>query len=627
MNKDIDAGFLPRLASRLPGPLKRLRARPARESAADESIGTVNIGYANTFHDPAIAFSHEDRIFAEAFERSSQLKRALWMPSLFYAISGLEKNLRNLGFPVAEPARLVVRTTWKTNIFFSLLSAVAHLFQKLAVPHSKCCDEEEAFLCQQRSELSQVGLSQIQYLKALPQFTHTLKYDLWQGRPTSFQLLPTRHYITHAANAVYTSPFEECAVMIIDGSGEYHSSAFYHFKDNRFTPIATWPIYFSLGFFYAAMTRYCGFSPFHGEEWKVMGLAPYGRYRPELYEFFQTLVEVRGMQIHYKRNLHRAAGFHEPLREIVGEFRDPGDPDILKSADLAYNFQKFFTDIVTEVAQNFYELGLSENLVYGGGCALNSSTNGHIVSSTGFKRLHVPSSPGDDGNALGAVLYQKYHEDGDPRPARTMSPYLGAPVDLENLEQFLGFGGVAAEKCSGDGDLTEKTAELLADGAIIGWMQGRAEFGPRALGNRSILADPRREDMKDRINARVKFREGFRPFAPSILHEKGPDYFEDYQFSPYMASTQTFREEVRYKLPAVVHEDGTGRLQSVTRDMNPLFHELIGKFDARTGVPVLLNTSLNVMGRPIVGSESDALTMFMTSGLDHLVIGPYILSR
>jgi carbamoyltransferase len=267
----------------------------------------------------------------------------------------------------------------------------------------------------------------------------------------------------------------------------------------------------------------------------------------------------------------------------------------------------------------------SPNLVLTGGCALNSSYNGKILQRSRFRALHVPSAPADDGNALGAawLAYAEDHPEWQPEPG-VLSPYLGSPVSTEPMERMTAFEPRLQHLGEG---VVEAAADILAQGKLVGWVQGRAEFGPRALGNRSILADPRPADAKDLLNAKVKYRETFRPFAPSILAEHGPDWFEDYQDSPYMERTLRWRDGARGKVPAVVHEDGTGRLQSVTEDRNPRYHALISAFARRTGVPVLLNTSFNVMGKPILHTAEDAVLMFYTTGLDALVVEDWLLTK
>jgi carbamoyltransferase len=291
--------------------------------------------------------------------------------------------------------------------------------------------------------------------------------------------------------------------------------------------------------------------------------------------------------------------------------------------DLAHTAQLVFSELVIELCRNLHDRIPAKALLLGGGCALNSSCNGEIVEATPFEQLFVFSAPADDGNAVGAALLAHHEDHGPQRRTSIRSPYLGSELSEETLERAERFGKIP--NLVRHDDVEQRAAELLAEGRILGWAQGRAEFGPRALGNRSILADPRRADMKDRINALVKFREAFRPFAPSILHEFGDEYFEAYQESPYMERTLRLRPEVRNQVPAVVHVDGTGRLQTVREEWNPRYYRLIRAFYERTGVPMLLNTSLNIMGKPIIHSVEDALALFYTTGLEALVVGDRII--
>jgi carbamoyltransferase len=268
----------------------------------------------------------------------------------------------------------------------------------------------------------------------------------------------------------------------------------------------------------------------------------------------------------------------------------------------------------------------SENLILSGGCALNSSFNGKILGRTRFRNVHVPSAPADDGNAVGAA-WLALAEDTGRRPAAPglLSPYLGSALRTDI------FGPMAAWEprlCRLPPErIVPETARLLAAGKLIGWAQGRAEFGPRALGNRSILADPRPAGMKDAINAKVKFRENFRPFAPSVLAEHAADWFEDYQDSPYMERTLRFRADKQALVPAVVHADGTGRLQTVIAAANPRYHALISEFHRLSGVPLVLNTSFNIMGKPILHTAEDAILMFHTTGLDAVVVEDFLLVK
>ena len=263
----------------------------------------------------------------------------------------------------------------------------------------------------------------------------------------------------------------------------------------------------------------------------------------------------------------------------------------------------------------------------GGGCALNSSYNGTVIERTEFDQLHVPCSPGDDGCALGAALLSYQNE--NPRVGLDGdfgSPYLGSTMSQSSVDRLAGLARVPGLRRF-PGTIHREAARRLAAGKILGWVQGRSEFGPRALGNRSILADPRLPNMKESINSRVKFREEFRPFAPAILDEYGDEYFEDYQVSRYMERTLRFRDSVKGRVPAVVHVDGTGRLQTVKKQWNTRFHALLTAFFELSGVPVLLNTSFNVMGRPIVHSVEDILGAFYSTGLDAVVIEDYLIEK
>lgn len=352
-----------------------------------------------------------------------------------------------------------------------------------------------------------------------------------------------------------------------------------------------------------------------------MGLAPYGKYNENIYKVLKGILKVEGNRF-VRQKLSPLAVYDD-----LFALQNSQNKSDIKPADIAYNGQLVFCELMAEILTQLHGRNISENLVLSGGCALNSACNGLLLEMTPFKNLHVYSAPGDEGNSIGAAL-MAYYQDNPPvkSPASLMTPYLGSQMNQEVIEYCQKFSGLKHKVLKGPA-LYERVAQLLSEGNVIGWVQGRAEFGPRALGNRSILADPRTAAMKDTLNARVKFREEFRPFAPSILHEHGAEYFENYQLSPYMERTLKFKEAVLDKVPAVVHEDNTGRLQSVTRENNEKYYDLIAAFYKITGVPVLLNTSFNVMGKPIIHSVEDALSVFFTSGLDVLVIEDMVFEK
>jgi carbamoyltransferase len=430
------------------------------------------------------------------------------------------------------------------------------------------------------------------------------------------------HHHAHAAIASFTSPFDEAACMIVDGYGEGGSISYFEYRNGRLRELHRVKGEESLGFLYGVCTNLCGFNSEKGEEWKLMGLAPYGKLDSKILEAFRALVKVDGLSIRYPSLRSVNAWFDQIKTYTRAKGSSPMD-----LADFAYTTQHFYAEVMTKLLNSLYALKISDNLTIGGGCGLNSSYNGQIVGLTSFKHLHVPCAPADDGNALGAALLAYFQDHPERKPKGVVqSPFLGASLSKRTIANLAKFGRIGPLRHL-PGTIHRATAELLAEGKLVGWVQGRAEFGPRALGNRSILADPRPLDMKDRINTLVKFREEFRPFAPSILDEFGQEYFENYQVSPYMDRTLTFKESVQKKVPAIVHVNRTGRLQSVRREWNARYYDLIYAFYELTGVPMLLNTSFNIMGKPIMHSVEDAIGLFYTTGLDALAIEDYLIEK
>lgn len=584
---------------------------PETRLAGVHASRALIVGHANGIHDPAVAIAEGDALFAESFERHMQCKRALDATLLYYSSRPIRRALEELGGWPVHNADVVSLSSWN----YDGKAAAAEAPEALGVPA-----KEPVFTNQLAWTLAGYPPHQVN-----PAVASALDIDLGVRVVRQPGL---RHHLAHAATAVYTSSFDECVVMILDGAGEDVSTSFYSFRDNRFELLHSCGIRHSLGILYATVTSLCGFSSIEGEEWKVMGLAASGSCVAPIYRYFRDRIEVRGLDVRLHDELVLGApGAFRGLAALTGGFRSPADPNVHHAADLAHNFQRAFEDVVVDLASNAYARGLSENLAYAGGCALNSSANGRLIGRTGFTRLHVPSAPADDGNALGVVLYEQHAVRGKPRATRPMTPFLGSRIDESSFARARELGGGSWREHPDDDSVCEAAAALLAGGAVVGWIQGRAEFGPRALGNRSILAAPFPAEMKDRINAQVKFREEYRPLAPAILPEHGPDYFENYQASPYMERTLTVRPDVRARIPAAVHHDGSGRLQTVDRDWNPMFHCLLTAFHRRTRVPILINTSFNVMGKPIVHSIEDALTVFHSTGLDALVVGRWMLMK
>lgn len=575
---------------------------------------TYTIGLATTFHDPAIAIVGPDGavLFAEAAERYLQYKRAPnCEPDTTARMESLLKRY------VPKGAAVTLATSWGAEFTgfleqmsrggaFSLdaLLKLAPELNRSLVPERT----ERAFIASLHHGQQRAGLGTL------------LGLDRAFGEARITGLKRYGHHLSHAAYACWSSPFRDAACLVVDGMGETGASAIFALKDGRISELKRHRGRESIGFYFGFVTDLAGFDQAKGEEWKIMGLAPYGKRDADLLALLRKLYRVDGTKLSFAD----AATVRAVSAGILA--RRPADALDQGWADLARCGQDVFAEMMEALLAETAALCPSENLVLAGGCALNSSFNGKVAGRHGFRHVHVPSAPADDGNAVGAAWLAHAEADPDWRaPAGPMSPYLGSTVSTEPLERMAAWEP-RLQKLTAD-EITLATAELLAEGKLVGWVQGRAEFGPRALGNRSILADPRPANAKDLLNAKVKYREAFRPFAPSILAEHGPGWFENYQDSPYMERTLVWKPEVRSAVPAVVHEDGTGRLQSVTAERNPRYHALIEAFHALTGVPVLLNTSFNIMGKPILHASEDAILMFYTSGLDALVVEDWLLVK
>lgn len=570
------------------------------------------IGLATTFHDPAIAIvdAGGNVVFAEAAERYLQYKRApycepapiLYLPEL-------------LNDHVDPDHDIVIATSWSEK-FCRYLNRWADegLFQLDNIKQLE--DKYTRSFVDAKTERPLIG--ELHFAQARAGLSVLLAASRTLGH-ANIEMRRYDHHDCHAAYACFTSGFDAAACLVVDGMGETSASAIYEYHGTRPVQKKRFTGRESIGFFFGLITELCGWDPAKGEEWKVMGLAPYGRENPQLRMLLDRLWRSEGGRFW-------AAG-EDDIQHAIGEIRQlANDKADNFQADLAREGQLAFERLMRAQLQETEIQAASPNLVLTGGCALNSSFNGKILNDTGpFQNLFVPSAPADDGNAIGAAMLA-FHDDNPRQGARKTfhSPYLGKDLSQVSLDRIADSENRIVRL---GGDVTKRAAECLAEGKLVGWVQGRAEFGPRALGNRSILADSRPAGAKDMINAKVKYREQFRPFAPSILHEHGDQWFENYQETPYMERTLKFRPEVRHRVPAVVHEDGTGRLQSVKREWNSRYYELIENFYALTGVPLLLNTSFNIMGKPILHSPEDTLLMFYTTGIDVLVVGDYIIEK
>jgi carbamoyltransferase len=434
------------------------------------------------------------------------------------------------------------------------------------------------------------------------------------------------HHDAHAASAFYASPFDQAAVLTLDRGGDFLSTTLQHGRGTSLLPLAAVRNPDSLGEVYSALTWYLGFKP-NADEGKTMGLAPYGR--GKLVDDLGDLVR-RTPDGRFQVNLswfayHREGGWlSRRFLERYGPPRVPGGEITELHEDLAHAVQVLIEEVALHVARSLRARSGSRNLCLAGGVALNSVMNTRLLQEAGFEEVFIQPAASDAGNALGAALWVWHQQLGRPREAPMEHAFWGPDFPARACEEAVSGRGLVVRPVQ---DAPAEAARLLADAAIVGWYQGRAEVGPRALGARSILADPRRPDMKDLLNARVKRREAFRPFAPSVLHERGPDWFGGYYPNPFMLLVLPVRRDRQEAIPAVTHVDGSARLQTVTAGFNPAFHRLISEFGRRTGVPLVLNTSFNLQGEPIVLRPAEAVEDFLRSDMDALFLGDLLVAK
>ena len=493
---------------------------------------------------------------------------------------------------------------------------------------------EKPFIKFKRILFSQIATfprSYPSFLRAIPSWLHQklaipalISEELQYDGPVYM----IEHHLSHAASAFLVSPFREAALLTVDGVGEWSTATYGRGKDVDIDLFQEIRFPHSLGLLYTAVTSYLGFKV-NSAEYKVMGLAPYGtpKYEREVRELIDVAedgsfrLDMDYFAFHYGLRM-TSDRFH---RLFGGEPRDPEGPLEQRHKDIAASVQKVTEDVMLKMARHLHrETGL-RNLCLAGGVALNCVANGRIAREGPFDGLFVQPAAGDAGGALGVAAYLQHHVFGQPRGFVMRSAFLGPGYESDEIRAFLEVKGAVFEELDREA-LLASTAAAIADQEVVGWFQGRMEFGPRALGARSILADPRNPENQDRVNLKIKFRESFRPFAPAVLAERASDYFELDRESPFMMLVAQTRDG-RSKLPATTHVDGSARVQTVDFETNPLFHDLLRTFGAATGTPVLINTSFNVRGEPIVCTPADALTCFLTTGMDRLVIDRFVLRK
>jgi carbamoyltransferase len=463
---------------------------------------------------------------------------------------------------------------------------------------------------------------------------------------------PTVHWVehhpAHLASAFFVSPFDEAAVCAVDGFGDFVSTSWAIGRGSRLDVTHRTHFPHSLGLMYLAITQYLGFQKF-GDEFKVMGLAPYGQ--PDFVGPIRKLVNLLPggkfeLNLKYFRHWSEGAGmtwddgeptldpvFSRALEEELGSARRADDKVTARHEAIAASLQVVFEEAAFHVLNGLHAATGQSRLCLAGGCAMNSVANGKIRERTSFEEVYIQPAAGDNGTALGAACYVWHQVLGQPRRFVMQHGYWGPSFDdagiataLMAREHEIRDGGCHRATFDDHAELCEWTAEQIARGLVVGWFQGRMEWGARALGNRSILADPRRADMRDIINTKIKFREKFRPFAPSILEESCNDYFVGAVADPFMIQVYPIRADKQIAVPAVTHVDGSGRLQTVSRRSNPLYWELIRAFEQISGVPVLLNTSFNE-NEPIVHRPEEALDCFLRTNMDVLVLGTHVMTK
>ena len=477
------------------------------------------------------------------------------------------------------------------------------------------------------------------FLNVIPKWLHKrlwIKEEIKKHmRGYQGNIIFPEHHMSHAAHTFFTSPFDEAAILTVDGVGEWSTSSFGSAENTsiKLTNDIRWP--HSIGMFYSAFTYFLGFKVNEGE-YKLMGLSAYGK--PKYYDLIlNEILDVKNdgslhLNLKYFAFTYDKVMTNQKFAELFGI---PRREENVKAEqihyDIAASAQKVLEDIMLKMVNHVHKKTGMKNLCLGGGVALNGVANYRILKEGPFESVHIPPSPGDGGSAVGCAQYLYYIHKKQRRiivqdHAKRIQEnvYVGPSFSNDEIKSFLEENNIDYEYLTRE-QLLQTTAKLISEQNVVGWYQGKIEWGPRALGNRSILADPRDSKMKDVLNEKIKHRELFRPFAPSILEEYVSEYFDLNIPSPYMLFVAKVKKPD--KIPAVTHVDGTGRLQTVSREANPLYYDLINDFYKITGVPVVVNTSMNVRGEPIVNTPEQAYAMIIKTEMDYIMMGNYMIQR
>lgn len=448
------------------------------------------------------------------------------------------------------------------------------------------------------------------------------------------------HHRSHLASAFFASPFEEAAILSIDGSGDFTTTMIATGKGSHIEVIDSVDFPVSAGLFYTAFTQYLGF-PHYGDEYKVMGLAPYGepKYVDDIKQILKFtddglfdwdskyFTPATKIKLDYEDNIPTVSQLYtDKIEKLFGPARKKGEDLTQKHKDLASSVQRACEDLIMHILNSLQKRTDLKNVCIAGGVAQNSVANGKILSQTGFEKVYIPSAGHDAGISMGSALYVHNQVLEQPRAEAIYTAYTGSKFSNDEIEEYLKGRGIKYTRYNNDEELYDKITDKLLEPGVVGWFSGRAEFGPRALGARSIIADPRNDKAKELLNSKIKRRESFRPFAPSILKEYVSEYFTKVEDVPFMEKVLPIKPEKYNEIPAVTHVDGTGRLQTVMKDVSPRYYSLIENFRKKTGTPILLNTSFNE-NEPIVNSPEEALNCFLRTDMDMLVLENIIVEE
>ena len=547
-----------------------------------------------------------------------------------------EERIRRIKHWAGLPTESIKFCLRDAGIFISDLDYItigrypyAHFFRKILTSLKKLTRQD--FLKDRLSNIKKVSSLKFEIAKELGISESEIRA----------KIVNVEHHRSHLASAFFESPFEESAILSIDGFGDFSSTMLAVGKGNKIKVLDSVVYPHSIGLFYTAFTQFLGF-PYYGDEYKVMGLAPYGE--PKFIDKLKNILipEDDGLFklnkdyfVHEKNGVVMAWNngssyigklYSDRLIKEFGVPREKNKPLTQYYKDIAASVQKHCENVIFHILNNLQKITKLKEVCIAGGVAQNSVANGKILEKTNFNKVYIPPAASDAGVSMGSALWLYHNNLGNKKREVVRSAYFGPKYSDEEVEIVINEMKLSYYKCYSDIETIEKAADMLANGAVIGWFQDRTEFGPRALGNRSVLVHPGRLDAKDLINAKIKRRESFRPFAPSILREYVSEYFEQEDDVYFMEKVFKIRSEKRALLPAVTHIDGTGRLQTVNKDISPKYYMLIDKFREKTGLPILLNTSFNE-NEPIVNHPKEAIDCFLRTEMDAVVLGKIIINR